>query len=138
MTRSGYIDDDGDDQWATIRYRGAVSSAIRGHRGQALLREMRDALDAMPEKRLIAESLVESNGERCALGCVAVARGIDVSTVDPEDPEQVAKVFDVSSKLVREIAYENDEAWGDQTPEERWTRMRNWVERHITAWKESA
>jgi hypothetical protein len=57
MSRSGYCEDM-DDQWAHIRWRGAVTSAIRGRRGQAFLREMLAALDAMPEKRLVAGALV--------------------------------------------------------------------------------
>ena len=57
MSRSGYVDDMCD-EWALIRYRGAVKSAIRGKRGQAFLREMLAALDAMPEKRLISGALV--------------------------------------------------------------------------------
>lgn len=130
MSRHGYSDDVEDD-WATIRWRGAVASAIRGNRGQALLREMRDALDAMPEKRLIAHELVTKDGDRCALGCVAVARGLDVSNVDPEESDQVAKAFGVSEALVREITYWNDDDYGPQTPEDRWRRMRRWVDRQI-------
>lgn len=57
MSRSGYVDDMCD-EWAMIRYRGAVKSAIRGKRGQAFLREMLAALDAMPEKRLTAGALI--------------------------------------------------------------------------------
>ena len=64
MSRSGYVDGD-DDQWASIRYRGAVKSAIRGRRGQAFLREMLAALDAMPEKRLIAGDLVFDGRPDC-------------------------------------------------------------------------
>ena len=45
-------------EWSLIRYRGAVKSAIRGKRGQAFLREMLAALDAMPEKRLSAGALI--------------------------------------------------------------------------------
>jgi len=130
MSRSGYVEDCDMEQWALIRWRGAVMSAIRGRRGQALLREMRDALDAMPDKRLIAKSL-DKDGERCALGCVAVARGMDVSKIDPEDPEQVAAAFGVAKALVCEIAYENDDDYGPVKPEGRWRRMRNWVEQHI-------
>ena len=55
MSRSGYHD--GIDQWDLIRWRGAVASAIRGKRGQAFLREMLDALDALPEPKLIAHDL---------------------------------------------------------------------------------
>lgn len=52
MSRSGYADWC-DDNWAMIRWRGAVASAVRGKRGQAFLRELATTLDAMPEKRLI-------------------------------------------------------------------------------------
>jgi len=47
MSRSGYSDDC-DDQWSLICWRGAVKSAIRGKRGQAFLKEMLAALDALP------------------------------------------------------------------------------------------
>lgn len=130
MSRSGYTDD-GEDSWADIRWRGAVASAIRGKRGQALLIEMRDALDAMPVKRLIREELVTPEGDVCAMGAVAVKRGTDVSKVDPDDPDQVAKTFGVSEALVREISYENDDR--SASPEERWDYMRKWVEKHIKA-----
>lgn len=51
MSRSGYVDDC-DDMLALGRWRGAVRSAIRGARGQSLLREALVILDALPpEKR---------------------------------------------------------------------------------------
>jgi len=129
MSRSGYIDNDSGDQWTMIRWRGAVMSAIRGKRGQKLLREMRDALDAMPHKRLISGVLKNKDGDVCALGAVGNLREIDMTNLDPEEPEQVAAAFGVSDKLVREIAYQNDD-WDDG--EKRWKYMRKWVERHIT------
>lgn len=33
--------------------------------------------------------------------------------------------------LAQEVAYENDEGAYRETPEQRWTRMRAWVERNI-------
>jgi hypothetical protein len=42
------------------------------------------ALDAMPDKRLIAHEL-RKNGEVCALGSVGAARGLDLEALDPED-----------------------------------------------------
>ena len=60
MSRSGYSEDC--DGWALVRWRGAVKSAIRGQRGQAFLRELLAALDAIPDKRLIAEELVDAQG----------------------------------------------------------------------------
>jgi hypothetical protein len=128
MSRSGYVDDC--DQWDLIRWRGAVNSAIRGKRGQAFLQEMLAALDAMPEKSLIENDLQTETGEVCAMGAVGLKRGIDMSKVDPEDREQVAEAFGISQAMAAEIAYENDESWGE-TPEKRWTRMRKWVVAHI-------
>ena len=130
MSRHGYIDDM-DDNLALGRYRGRVQSAIRGKRGQKLLRELRDALDAMPEKRLIREALVDSDGGCCALGCVGRARGVEMDNLDPEDADQVAAAFDIAEVLAREIAFENDDCYYDTTPEARWSYMRKWVERNI-------
>lgn len=130
MSRSNY--DDGCDGWDLIRWRGAVSSATRGARGQKLLREMAAALDAMPNKRLIKESL-EANGEFCALGAVGFVQGIDMTRLDPDEPERVAAAFRVAPALVQEIAFMNDERGWHETPEERWARMRKWVDEQIAA-----
>lgn len=129
MSRSGYSDDlDDSTLWL---WRGTVKRATEGKRGQRLLRAMRDALDAMPEKRLITAELVCPDGV-CALGAVAVAKGIDVSDIDPGDRDEVARTFDIAGALAAEIAYANDEGtWRIETPEERWTRMRAWVESQI-------
>lgn len=132
MGRSGYVED-GDDDYPLALWRGAVERAIHGQRGQAFLREMAAALDAMPVKELHADVLVE--GEKmCAIGTVAAARGIDVSKVDPFDRDEVGKVFGIAPSLASEIAYENDDDFArrkNETPAERWTRMRAWVDAQI-------
>lgn len=124
MSRSGYSDDI--DQWALIRWRGQVASAIRGKRGQQFLRDLVAALDAMPEKRLITNSL-EEGGNVCAIGSVGKARGVDMTGLDPDDSETVAHAFNIADQLAREIVYENDEGPYAETPEERWSRMRAWA-----------
>jgi hypothetical protein len=134
MSRSGYIDDVSN-SWENICWRGAVKSAINGARGQKLLREMLAALDAMPEKVLIKNALIE-DGRMCALGTVGVARGTPLDKIDPENPEQVAKTFDIAPALAREIAWVNDEGpngWWDEreTPAARWHRVREWVAAQI-------
>jgi hypothetical protein len=127
MSRSGYSDDC--NGWDLIRWRGAVTSAIRGKRGRALLLELRDALDAMPEKALIAYELVDAAGSFCTLGVIGNARGLPLSEIDPEDSDQVAKLFGIAPALAKEIVFENDETtWFDETPEKRWERMRKWVD----------
>jgi len=132
MSRSGYSD--GWNDWASICWRGAVKSAIRGKRGQVLLKEMLVALDAMEVKELIAEEL-ELNGQHCALGVLGEARGIqDMSAINTEEPEEVAEVFNIAPALVMEITFMNDEAhmWHGDTPVLRWRRVRQWVAEQIT------
>lgn len=128
MSRAGYSEDI--DNWALIKWRGQVASAIRGKRGQKLLSELVAALDAMPEKRLIKGELATPEGEVCALGAVGKVRGVNMEEIDPEDPGQVSAAFDIAEQLAREIAYENDEM-GYETPEARWKRMRNWAHSHL-------
>ena len=128
MSRSGYSDDcENVELWRTT-----VRNAINGKRGQAFLRDLIASLDAMPTKELIVEELVTPDGQCCALGAVALKRGIDVSRVDPEDRERVAQVFDIAPCMAAEIAYENDECtFYAETPEKRWRRMRGWAEAHL-------
>lgn len=87
MSRSGYSED-GDCDFPEL-YRGRVARAIKGKRGQAFLRELAAAMDAMPEKRLIAGELVEG-GECCTMGVICKARGLDVEGVNPEDITRVS------------------------------------------------
>jgi hypothetical protein len=135
MSRSGYIDDY-DEEGRPNLWRANVERAIAGKRGQAFLREMAAALDAMPVKELVSEEIVRDSQHVCAMGSVALARGLDVSAVDPEDQEGVAKTFGIARSLVCEIAYENDEgAYGD-TPSERWIYMRKWVDKHLRSMSE--
>jgi hypothetical protein len=133
MSRSGYSDDyDYEDNLAAGRAEGARAQAFNGRRGQAFLREMLEALDAMPVKELIADDLQTADGRVCAIGAVGAARKVDMSKLNPEDAPKVAKTFGISETLARDIVYENDEAnWKAETPAARWQRMRAWIERHI-------
>lgn len=125
MSRSGYSDDI--DNWQLIKWRGAVASAIRGKRGQLFLMELIAAMDALPEPKLIAHAL-EQDGCVCALGAVGKRRGIEMGSVDPDDHETVAGVFDLAHAMACEIVYENDEAGPyKETPEERFIRIRKWA-----------
>lgn len=129
MSRSDYSDDI--DNWDLIRWRGQVASSIRGKRGQQLLKELAEALDAMPVKRLIANELKSEKGY-CALGVVGEKRGINLDEIEPCDRETISKEFNISEQLAQEIAYQNDEmsaSWN--SPEERWKYMRGWVEDNL-------
>lgn len=167
MSRSGYSDDYGDDDPLALgRYRAQVASAIRGKRGQALLRELLTALDSMPDKQLVAGEL-EVAGQFCALGVVGQARGLDLEVIDTYDVESLGLKFNIAEQLAREIMWVNDdfvsesrrvefEVCGPVRPNypdygrhqqraivpnefagaERWRDVREWVEKHIA--KESS
>lgn len=130
MSRAGYSDDC-DSKWSMICWRGAVNSAIKGKRGQAFLRELLAALDALPNKRLIADDLIRE-GEVCAIGSVGVARGVNMTEIDPYDFDTVSGTFGIAGALAREIEYMNDEACHvNETPEDRFDRVRRWVASQI-------
>ena len=163
MSRSGYCDDYGDDDPLALgRYRAQVASAIRGKRGQALLRELLAALDAMPEKQLVAGDL-EADGQFCALGVVGQARGLNLAAIDTYDVESLGGTFNIADQLAREIMWVNDEhvgnhhwvqveicgpvrrgypEWGshqqsvhmpnENAGAQRWQAVRDWVAGHIT------
>lgn len=119
MSRSGYSDDYGDDDPLALgRYRAQVASAIRGKRGQALLRELLAALDAMPVKQLVAGEL-EAEGQFCALGVVGQARGLNLASIDTYDVESLGPKFNIAEQLAREIMWVNDE----HVSPHRWIRV---------------
>lgn len=130
MSRSGYSDDY---EYLGL-YRRTVERAIGGKRGQAFLRELATALDGMAEQRLIRSELIAESGEVCAIGSVCKVRGLDVSAVDENDPDEVGKLVGIARSMAAEIEYENDERGrADETPELRWTRMRKWVSDQIAS-----
>ena len=131
MNRSGYTesDDDISDEHVEL-WRRTVAEAIASPEGQALLRELACALDALPDKWLIEEQLVDEEGDCCAIGAVCRARGIGTEGMDDGGMECVAERLGVPWPIVCEIVNENDGY--RETPEDRWQRMRRWVERHIT------
>lgn len=112
MSRSGYSDDI-DDNWRHIMWRGAVESSIRGKRGQALLQELVEALDAMSDKRLYPGSFATANGEYCTLGVLGAKRGTKMDDLGSGDdgcnPHKVGQRFGIATALAAEIMYLNDE-----------------------------
>lgn len=145
MSRSGYSDDC-DNHWQWIQWRGRVASAMRGKRGQAFLQEMLEAMASLPVRKLIKDELeatdrvsfshwglIEADSV-CAIGAVGKARGIDMTALDPEDYAGVAATFNIPEVLAQEIVYMNDEAGRyKETPEERFERMRRWIENSLYA-----
>ena len=126
MSRSDYSDDcENLGLW-----RGAVYRATTGYRGQAFLVRLRAALDALPTKRLITDAIKDGSGDVCALGALD-------ATVQEYDATHLAEHFGIARALAAEIVFMNDEALAwlceNETPEQRWTRMRAWVDAQISS-----
>lgn len=133
--------------WQTIR------NALKGRRGQAVLRELKAALLALPEGRLIGSAVVRE-GEVCALGALARERlaagspltcyghrGTSLAELEEklgEDLEdevgsvELGEALGLARALAWVIADENDEGGSfNQTPEARYHRMLGWIESHL-------
>ena len=96
MSRSGYSDEcDGSE---LAMWRGVVASATRGKRGQRFFRDLAAALDAMPIKRLVSGTLETDEGEVCALGCLAKAKGVTLEPDDTYDYDKLGKTFDMTKR----------------------------------------
>lgn len=112
MSRSGYTDDN-DDPLAHGRWRQAVKRALEGRRGQALLSELVQALDAMPDNRLYPGSFATAEGEFCTLGVLGQRRGTKMDDLldfyGDCDTSLVGDRFDIAPAMAAEIMYVNDE-----------------------------
>lgn len=120
MSRSGYIDDM-EDPLAYGRWRQAVNRALQGKRGQAMLTELLEALDSMPEKKLYPGNFSNADGEFCTLGVLGTARGTQMSDLGNADDgcntEEVGKRFGIARAMAAEIMFMNDDVethyWAD-------------------------
>lgn len=128
--RSGYQDDL--EQQDLAMWRGRVASAIRGKRGQKLLTDLIAALDAMPDKRLIANDIVRE-GDVCALGACGQYRGVpELDKFAPDEHDVLASAFNVAVCLIQEIEWINDEySPHEETPEQRFVRVRKWAVKNL-------
>lgn len=65
------IDDDGEQQISWEMWQWNLSRALASTKGQARLREFRDALLAVPGHRLVRSSIATPDGDVCAIGAFA-------------------------------------------------------------------
>jgi hypothetical protein len=131
MSRSGYSNDL--DSLALGRWRAQVKHATEGKRGQRFFRDLVAALDAMPEKKLAAAHIEMMDGSVCALGALGKLRGVELSTLDTYDHEQLGEAFNIASQLAAETMHQNDDEWSIRraTDEDRWRHVRDWAGRQI-------
>jgi hypothetical protein len=121
MSRSCYSDDYGDDFPGQMElYRANVERSLRGYFGQQRLKELRDALLALPVKELHEDTFAAGSNEAprvCALGAWALAKCGDVEKAreliglaeDDEDTADVLKSHGWPRLVVMDAIYMNDD-----------------------------
>ncbi len=108
--------------------------SLKGKEGQAELMELRAALLAMPEKRLVHGSLEDEEGEVCAVGAYARHKGLDLSTFDPEsDTDEVGVAAGMPRLVAWKVVQMNDFELYAETPEKRYEKMLKWVESQLVS-----
>lgn len=127
MSRSGFVDSDGENDLAIYGWQANARRMMRGKPGQSFLWELYLSLEALPKKELITGGLVDEDGACCALGAVALRRGIEIpddlkvrrnedGDIDEDDADDfyqyVTPLLKIKEMMAREVMYENDE--GDQ------------------------
>lgn len=142
MSRDWEGEDDSD--YAALNYgrwERNMKVVFKSKKGKKFLQEMKEALEAMPVKKLIYGSLCEyrinENEEpevvACAIGVYAISKGMNYNHLldDPEDAwstVEIGQSFGMTQTLAWAIGYTNDSNYHYlETEEQRWQRVYNWV-----------
>jgi hypothetical protein len=143
MSRYSDCDDYDWEPWMEGQAAGALQSAIRGRRGQRLLRDLIAGLDALPVPELAAGALEDpETGCVCALGAVRLQRGPEAVPLrfDPTDEDvdwrELAKPFNISETLANAVVSQNEyasERNDEQSRRRRWLSVRAWAVGHLIA-----
>lgn len=113
-------------------YQANCTRSLRGKAGQQELRSLRDALLELPEKKLIYGSLVNTEGEVCAIGAYARHNGIDLQKFDPEDAtDEVGTEAGMPRLVAWKVVEMNDVYLRGLSPEQRYMQMLKWVESNL-------
>lgn len=118
--------------------------SLRGKQGQEELRVLRDALLALPEKRLVQDYLETEDGEVCAIGAYAKYKGMDLTKFHPEDAtDEVGIAGGMPALVAWKVVQMNDMEFGRYsyaqtereliTAERRYALMLAWVESNLVA-----
>jgi hypothetical protein len=143
MSRYSDYDDYYYEPWMEGQAAGALQSAIRGRRGQRLLRDLIAGLDALQAQELAAGALEDpETGCVCALGVVRLQRGPEAVPLrfDPTDEDvdwrELAETFDISETLANAVVAQNEygsKRNDEQSRSRRWLSVRAWAVEHLIA-----
>lgn len=149
MSRFGECwDMDEEDERNSRLWWANAERALKGKRGRKVLVELEAALLALPRPRLMEGRLSEAEGEYCALGALAHARGVADERMQQldslvdfdggptiEPTLQLGRELGICGPLAAKIASVNDKeityvggaGFVPETPEQRFSRVLAWV-----------
>jgi hypothetical protein len=139
MSRISYSDEE-DYPGQFELWQANCARSLKGKQGQEELRALRDALIALPDKRLIHGALVDKEGGVCAIGAWAQSKGLDLQKFDPEDAtDEVGIEAGMPGLVAWKVVEMNDMEFRDRwdsaqvrvvelAPEQRYIKMLAWVE----------
>lgn len=131
MSRFSYTEDE-DFPGQFYLWQGNCDRSMRSKKGQTELKVLREALLALPEKRLLLEALHDEKDGVCAIGAYAKHKGVDILQCDPEDATDEVGIDAGMPKMVAwKVVEMNDLMYDRETPEERYSKMLNWVESQL-------
>jgi hypothetical protein len=113
-----------------------LSATLYSKRGKERLREFASILDAMPEKKLIANTL-EREGQVCFVGAICRAKGVEMpkprydDDCDIYDTAESGQRAGIPWTLAWTMGSLNDNQWGRLSPEERWLAARRWIDEQL-------
>lgn len=121
-----------------------VATSISGARGQRVLHELEAALLALPERKLIHGTLATSEGDVCAIGALAKAKGLlprnlpTRARVEELGPDEdwtetlaVGQKCGMTGTLAWTIGSLNDETLANTDDEGRYEAVLEWVRKHL-------
>ena len=141
---------------AAILWEANQERSLKSRKGQLALRRLEAALLALPEPKLVADAIKDSDGVVCALGALAINESYqgDLELPQPPAPNApeaewdkwyvdhdddygsraveeamlaLAESLDVPKMVAIAIIAENDNEYGIKTPEDRYRHVLSWT-----------
>lgn len=102
--------------------------ALKGKKGRAALKELKDILAEMLDKRL-ESGYLQVDGIACLVGAYAKAKGFELPEAGNYwDTIKIGQLAGLSKPLTEYFILMNDDYWENYTPEERYTTAVKWVD----------
>lgn len=113
-------------------YHANTARSLQGKKGQASLRELEQALLALPEKRLVSGEFETPEGEVCAIGALKRFKGVEHVEHDPStDMDLVGEELGMPRLVAWMVVARNDHSFEDLNDDERYRAMLGWVRHQL-------